>query len=123
MKKYLGILALFLILFTVWQKEELAGLYERATAKEYYVQIQGNEDIKQDSDSKTIEYKLNAYNKDGEKEKIAFSVYDKKLETPALLRVNVLKSKDSEGNHFVKNYEKVKETELPEKVKEKIKEN
>ncbi|MGN5651261.1 YxeA family protein [Bacillus sp. Brlt_9] len=118
MKKYLGIFVLFIIFFAVWQKNALVGLYEKATAKEYYVQIQGNEDKQQHPT--TNEYTLNAYNKDGEKERITFSLFDKKLEKPVFLRVNVLKSTDSEGNHFVKNYEEVKETELPAKVKEKL---
>lgn len=39
------------------------------------------------------------------------------------LRIHVLKSKDPDENHFVKDYETVKETELPEKVKEKRKGN
>ena len=97
------------------QKNSLVGLYEKATAKEYYVQIQGNEDKQQHPT--TNEYILNAYNKDGER-KNYFSLFDKKLEKPVFLRVNVLKSTDSEGNHFVKNYEEVKETELPAKAKE-----
>ncbi|MGN4422298.1 YxeA family protein [Bacillus cereus group sp. MYBK30-1] len=118
MKKYLGIFVLFLILLAVWQKDKLVSLYKNETVKEYYVQIQGNEDKQQHPT--TNEYKLNAYNKDGEKEKVTFSVFDKKSETPVLLRVNVLESTDSEGNHFVKNYEEVKETELPAKVKDKL---
>ncbi|MGE7693794.1 YxeA family protein [Lysinibacillus sp. NPDC094177] len=119
MKKYLGIFVIGVLIIGAVGYKVIPGLYEKATAEEYYVQIQGNED-KQQHPTKD-EYKLNAFNKDGEKTKIVFSVYDN--ETPLLLRVNVLKSTDSEGNHFVKNYEKVKETELPEKVKEKIKED
>ncbi|MEC2393236.1 hypothetical protein BK709_08810 [Bacillus thuringiensis serovar shandongiensis] len=118
MKKYLGIFVLFLILFAVWQKEGLLGLYQKATIKEYYVQIQGNEDEQQHPT--TNEYKLNGYNKDGEKEKVAFSAFDKKVEAPVFLRVDVVKKTDSEGYHYVKNYEEVKETELPTKVKEKL---
>ncbi|ARC27467.1 MULTISPECIES: YxeA family protein [Bacillus cereus group] len=121
MKRYVGILVLVIILTLMAGYRQVNGLYEKATAKEYYVQIQGNEDTQLSPIGD--EYKLNAYNKDGEKTKIVFSVHEKILETPAFLRVNVLKSTDSEGNHLVKNYEKIKETELPEKVKEKIKEN
>lgn len=122
MKKYLGIFVCVLIIIVavvVVGHKEISGLFEKATAKEYYVQIQGNEDKEQHPT--TSEYKLNAVNKDGETAKIAFSVSDKKLETPVFLRVKVLESKDPEGNHFVKNYEKVKETELLEKVKVKLK--
>ncbi|MED1304016.1 DUF1093 domain-containing protein [Bacillus pacificus] len=81
-------------------------LYDEFTAKEYYVQIQGNED-KQQHPIKS-EYKLNVYNKDGEKTNFVFSPSDKKFATPVLLRVNVLQLTDSEGNHFIKNYEEVK---------------
>lgn len=121
MKKYLGIFVIGVLIIGAVGYKALPGFFEKATAEEYYVQIQGNEDKQQHPT--TDEYNLNAFNKDGKKTKITFSVSDEKVETPVFLRVNVLKSTDPEGNHFVKNYEKVKETELPEKVKEKIKEN
>ncbi|PHE52752.1 YxeA family protein [Bacillus pseudomycoides] len=121
MKKYISILALVTILTTLIAGcRQVNGLYEKATAKEYYVQIQGNEDKSQHPT--TNEYKLNAYNEDGEKAKVTFTVSEE-LKNPTFLRIRVLKSKDPDENHFVKNYEKVKETELPEKVKEKIKSN
>ncbi|MFF2793749.1 YxeA family protein [Lysinibacillus xylanilyticus] len=120
-KKFLGIFVIGVLIIGAAGYKVIPLLYEKATAEEYYVQIQGNEDKQQHPT--TDEYKLNAFNKDGEKTKIVFSVFDNETPTPLLLRVNVLKSTDSEGNHFVKNYEKVKEAELPEKVKEKIKED
>ncbi|AIK35608.1 hypothetical protein BG07_5464 (plasmid) [Bacillus pseudomycoides] len=121
MKKYISILALVTILTTLIAGcRQVNGLYEKSTAKEYYVQIQGNEDKSQHPTTK--EYKLNAYNEDGEKAKVTFTVSEE-LKAPVFLRINVLKSKDPDENHFVKNYETVKETELPEKVKEKIKGN
>ena len=121
MKKYLSILALVTILATVIVGcRQLNGLYEKATAKEYYVQIQGNEGQQKHPNKK--EYKLYAYNEDGEKAKVIFTVSEE-LKDPVFLRINVLKSKDPDENHFVKDYEIVKETDLSEKVKEKIKGN
>ncbi|MGG0257137.1 YxeA family protein [Bacillus toyonensis] len=121
MKKYLSIF-LFVTVFAVLCTgcSQISGQIDKWTAKEYYVQIQGNEDKSQHP--KTNEYNLNAYNEDGEKAKVTFNVLEE-LKSPVVLRIHVLKSKDPDGNHFVKDYEKVKETELPEKVKEKIKGN
>ncbi len=82
--------------------------------------MKGNEDKSQHPTTK--EYKLDAYNEEGEKAKVTFTVSEE-LKNPTFLRIRVLKSKDPDENHFVKNYETVKETELPEKVKEKIKGN
>ncbi|EJR89635.1 hypothetical protein IKE_06241 [Bacillus cereus VD196] len=121
MKRYISILALVIILTTLIAGcSQVNGLYEKATAKEYYVQLQDNEDKQQHPATK--EYKVNAYNEDGEKDKVTFTV-SKELKTPAFLRIHVLKSTDPEGNHLVKDYEQVKETELPEKVKENMKIN
>ncbi|EJR94434.1 YxeA family protein [Bacillus mycoides] len=119
MKKYLSIF-LFVTVFAIWCTgcDKINGQIDKWTAKEYYVQIQGNEDKSQHPT--TNEYKLNAYNEDGEKAKVTFTV-SKNLKTPVILRIHVLKSKDPDGNHLVKDYEEVKETELPEKVKENIK--
>ncbi|MFF2793746.1 hypothetical protein [Lysinibacillus xylanilyticus] len=36
-------------------------------------------------------------------------------------KLNALESTNPEGNHFVKNYKKVKVSELPDKVKETLK--
>ncbi|HHQ2480911.1 TPA: YxeA family protein [Bacillus cereus] len=119
MKKYISILALVTILITLMSGcRQVDGLYEKATAKEYFVQIQGNEDKAQHPTTK--EYKLAAYNENGEKAKVTFTVLEE-LKAPVFLRIHVLKSEDPDGNHFVKDYDKIKETELPEKVKEKIK--
>ncbi|MBG9615785.1 YxeA family protein [Bacillus cereus] len=120
MKKCISILALVSILTTfIAGCRQVSGLYEKATAKEYYVQIQGNEDKQQHPTTK--EYKLDAYNGDGDKAKVTFTVSEE-LKDPVFLRIHVLESKDLDENHFVKDYKIVKETELPEKVKEKIKE-
>ena len=78
-EKYLGIFVLFII-FCSMAKNSLVGLYEKATAKEYYVQIQGNEDKQQHPT--TNEYILNAYNKDGEKEKLLFLYLIRSLKSP-----------------------------------------
>ena len=117
MKKYLSIF-LFVTVFAVLCTG--CGQIDKWTAKEYYVQIQGNEDKQQHPTTK--EYKLDAYNEDGEKAKVTFTVSEEQR-SPVFLRIHVLKSKDPDENHFVKDYETVKETELPEKVKEKIKGN
>ena len=53
---------------------------KRRQQKEYYVQIQGNEDKQQHPT--TNEYILNAYNKDGEKEKLLFLYLIRSLKSP-----------------------------------------
>ena len=51
------------------------------------------------------------------------SVYLNKQQNPTTgeYKLNVLESTDLEENHCVKNYKKVKVTDLPDKVKEKLK--
>ncbi|MEK4677505.1 MULTISPECIES: YxeA family protein [Bacillus] len=119
MKKYLNIFVWLTILMVFTAGcEQVSGLYEKATAQEYYVQIQGNEDTRQHPT--TNEYKLNAYNEAGEKVKVIFTVSEE-IKPATFLRIRVLKSTDPDENHFVKDYKKVKETDLSEKVREKIK--
>ncbi|MBM7645952.1 uncharacterized protein (TIGR01655 family) [Scopulibacillus daqui] len=109
MKKYIPILAIALV-FTVL----LTGCnFNRLGADQYYVQIKGKGHKVTDSGFTRYEYRLPAYDKDGNKKQLEFSA-EKQLREGAYLTLYV---KEKKG---VTSYQEVDKKDVPPKAKEKL---
>ena len=90
--------------------------------EEYYVQIQGEGEIK---DNGRV-YTLPTYNEDGDEKKVTFTSQkpnNEKMKEKAFLRLYIKqddKKKTDIPDTEVKSYEEVKKSDLPAKAKEKL---